>query len=517
MPIKHIVISNNTNNINMVISRPISRSGSNYSAHLQQENDNHSNGYIETSASKLMANVTCANMFSGITSLESIDMSSFNFRNTTNMYEMFYVCRNLHTVTGIENWDVSNVSDFTRMFYGCENLSYDLSNWNVSNANTFLQTFAYSKLPSNMFEMNLRDTVLQDTFTGSIGSLNANNWNLVNCASDRLFVDISNVHISNWNIIDRGHSNFISAAESFEIEDSRLERTFFSFPNFGTPNLRYVNMTNVSFNNVILNYFCGNARNLTNVNISDSELYIRYGVSLFYNCTNLHYINMYNCVIDNCNMKYRGYSHSANFLLNCNNLYGIDLIQCNFTNFKFYSADIFYNKTYLQYVNMSGSASNSVTIAYMFNNLKNLRYVNMPNISFASDVTSIVRVFDHCTNLESVDVTNWNTQGISNFNSIFGHCESLLSLDLSGWNTRRVSNAREMFYLDECYALKKVWVPIDVVGSSDNGNNPFQSVKFQGPICDVYLEGDLSSHHFSSIGSSWNMHYNASYQDFLGA
>ena len=35
---------------------------------------------------------------------------------------------------GIENWDVSNVTDMRYMFYNCKNFNCDLSNWDMSNA-----------------------------------------------------------------------------------------------------------------------------------------------------------------------------------------------------------------------------------------------------------------------------------------------------------------------------------------------------------------------------------------------
>lgn len=514
MPIKHIVISNNTNSIEMIVSQRMSIIGSNYPAHLQQENANHSNGYIETSASKLMANNSCANMFSGIVSLESIDMSSFDFRNTTNMYEMFSYCTNLHTITGIENFNVSNVSDFTRMFFKCNNLSYDLSNWKISNANTFLQTFAYAKLPSNMFEMNVRDASFSDTFTGATGTLtNFNNWSLTNCGSEGLLREMDNVCISNWNINGGYHHNFIQTAEKLEIKDSYMGNTSFQLGN--TSNLKYINITNSSFKNSSLNFFGSLASNLINVDIYDSEMIgVRPYRNILYRCNNLHYINMYNCVIDNCNLI-SATGKNVNFLRGSNNLYGVSLIQCNFTDLKL-PIHLFESQSNLQYFNMSGTILNSQSTYGMFNHLNNLISINMPNMSFASDVTTLALTFNYCSNLRSINVTNWNTQGISNFNCMFLHCESLVSLDLSGWNTRSVTNEYEMFYLDTCYSLTKVWVPIDVVGSSDNGNNPFQNYKYGG-VCEVYLEGDLTSHNFSSIGSNWNIHYNASYEDFLGA
>ena len=45
---------------------------------------------------------------------------------------MFTACENFKG-KGIENWDVSNVTDMRYMFYNCKNFNCDLSNWDMSN------------------------------------------------------------------------------------------------------------------------------------------------------------------------------------------------------------------------------------------------------------------------------------------------------------------------------------------------------------------------------------------------
>lgn len=53
---------------------------------------------------------------------------------TTQMQYLFHSCYNLYRIDGIENWDVSNVSSLSNLFYDCSKLiSLDISNWDVSN------------------------------------------------------------------------------------------------------------------------------------------------------------------------------------------------------------------------------------------------------------------------------------------------------------------------------------------------------------------------------------------------
>ncbi|MCQ2748819.1 MAG: DUF285 domain-containing protein [Clostridia bacterium] len=65
------------------------------------------------------------------------------FNNTTNAklsscVSMFDSSSKLSTITGIEDFDVSEVEEFTKMFQKCNALTnLDLSNWDVSNAKNF--------------------------------------------------------------------------------------------------------------------------------------------------------------------------------------------------------------------------------------------------------------------------------------------------------------------------------------------------------------------------------------------
>ena len=64
-----------------------------------------------------------------------IDISEWDVSNVTNMSCMFYGCKKLESVGDISSWDVSNVTDMSFMFYDCKELKSvgDISDWNVSN------------------------------------------------------------------------------------------------------------------------------------------------------------------------------------------------------------------------------------------------------------------------------------------------------------------------------------------------------------------------------------------------
>lgn len=70
-------------------------------------------------------------MFWGCLRLTSLDVSSFNTSNVTDMNAMFGLCSNV-TSLDVSNFNTSNVTDMNSMFQGCGMLiSLDLSNFNT--------------------------------------------------------------------------------------------------------------------------------------------------------------------------------------------------------------------------------------------------------------------------------------------------------------------------------------------------------------------------------------------------
>ena len=77
----------------------------------------------------LMENCCC--LFYGLSNLQSIDLSSFNTQNVTNMSYMFQNCNNLINLD-LSSFNTKNVTDMYYMFYGCKNLNnINLSSFNI--------------------------------------------------------------------------------------------------------------------------------------------------------------------------------------------------------------------------------------------------------------------------------------------------------------------------------------------------------------------------------------------------
>ena len=81
-------------------------------------------------------------MFFRCEELESVgDLSKWDVSNVTNMSKMFFSCELLKSVGDISKWNVSNVTDMIRMFCWCKSFNQDISNWDVSNVTDMTAVF----------------------------------------------------------------------------------------------------------------------------------------------------------------------------------------------------------------------------------------------------------------------------------------------------------------------------------------------------------------------------------------
>ena len=57
-----------------------------------------------------------------------------NLSGVKDLRAAFWSCESVVTVPGMENWDVSNVTDLSRMFFGASRFNHDIASWNTAAA-----------------------------------------------------------------------------------------------------------------------------------------------------------------------------------------------------------------------------------------------------------------------------------------------------------------------------------------------------------------------------------------------
>lgn len=87
-------------------------------------------------------------MFYDMQNLESLDVSGWNVSNVRNMVMMFMDDHKLESLTGLANWNVSNVHAANAMFCRTGLRNIDIHGWNLSNDTDTRWMFAYGLNPT---------------------------------------------------------------------------------------------------------------------------------------------------------------------------------------------------------------------------------------------------------------------------------------------------------------------------------------------------------------------------------
>jgi len=117
----------------------------------------------------------------------------------------------------------------------------------------------------------------------------------------------------------------------------------------------------------------------------------------------------------------------------------------------------------LESIDLSSFNTNNVTnMSYMFSCCKSLESIDLSSFN-TNNVTDMSHMFSDCHSLKSIDLSSFNTNNVTNMSHMFSYCKSLESIDLSSFNTNNVTNMSHM--LSYCESLES----IDL--SSFNTNN----------------------------------------------
>ena len=84
-------------------------------------------------------------------------------------------------------------------------------------------------------------------------------------------------------------------------------------------------------------------------------------------------------------------------------------------------------------------------MSYMFSSCKSLTSLDVTKFD-TRNVTTMEGMFSSCSKLPSLDVTNFNTVNVKNMMKMFAGCKALTSLDVTNFNSENVTNMNRMFY-----------------------------------------------------------------------
>ena len=144
------------------------------------------------------------------------------------------------------------------------------------------------------------------------------------------------------------------------------------------------------------------------------------------------------------------------------------------------------------------STSKITNMASMFNNCSSLISVDLSNFN-TSQVTSMYAMFFNCSSLTSLDVSNFNTSQVTNMQRMFYNCSSLTSLDVSNFDTSQVTDTDSMFY--NCSSLASL-------DTSNFNTSQVTNMYQMFTHCSSLISLDVSNFDTSQVTTMQSMFYN---------
>ncbi len=192
-----------------------------------------------------------------------------------------------------------------------------------------------------------------------------------------------------------------------------------------------------------LNDLFENNTELTEVDLSGLDLS---GVTNFQDafsgCTNLQKASLKG--LDFSGITQENWCFGSTFS-GCTNLQEVELDGLDLTNVTCVSG-MFFGCSNLKKADFSNVKADSLTSTNtMFKNCSSLKEVVFGENFDTSKVKWMDRMFEGCSQLESLDLSNMSTDSATDMNHMFLNCSALTDLNLSSFNTENVTNMCAMF------------------------------------------------------------------------
>ena len=444
-------------------------------------------------------------MFQYCSSLTSLDVSNFKTENVTDMSAMFSGCTNLATLnlSGLKNDNVTNMS---QMFSGCSSLtSLNLSGFNTNSVTNMYGMFDGCSILTGLELGSFNTSNVTDMrflFNGcsSLTSLDLGSFNTCN-ATDMSYMfqnctSLTTIYVSRvgWNIEKVGyfnntfyHCNSLVGGNGTHYQAAYNPRFYARIDRVYAPGY----LTDID--NV---YAALNEDNTTLTFYYDREMESRSGIGIASRGWKNQCASIKSVVFDESFTDCDFLTSTAYWFAGCNNLTsitGINRLKTEYVNDMRY---MFQDCSGL--TNLDVSNFNTENVVYMegvFSGCSGLTSLDVSKFK-TDNVTKMDLMFNLCSGLETITVSNFNTENVKSMYRMFGGCAKLTSLDLSNFNTSNVTSMMAMF--DGCKGLK------DLNLSSFNTSN-VTSMQLMFDECASLTSIDLSNFNTENVKYMNNM------------
>lgn len=440
-------------------------------------------------------------MFSSCTSLETLDLSSFNTEKVTNMVTMFENSKHLRSLKLPKGFIGSSVTNLNATFKGCESLTeLDLSGSNSENVTNMSEMFygckALSKLDLTSFKTG-QVTTMENMFcdcstleTLDVSSFNTENVTTMlgmfnNCSSLRS-LDLPGFNTAN---VTQMSSMFkkCSSLRSLDLSSFNTRKVAYMQDMFqGCTNLESIDLSSFDTENMKsmtgmffsctkletldLSSFAtpkmvsmvdafSNCKNLKKIYVTSAFTTdkVTLDFSIFAGCVNLPNFNPAKTSVEMAHTGEGGYLTAAtaswvrwdaptgtlSFHRGATKPAGDDIYELQYGNrqdWNDHAAEI------KKVVFKAGFRDEIHTTCsnwfYGCTNLTNIEGIENLNTSYVKNMSGM---FDQCSNLETLDLSHFNTEKVENMSNMFNGCTKLHDLNISSFNTENVTSMNQMF------------------------------------------------------------------------
>lgn len=399
-------------------------------------------GFIGSSVTYLKA------MFNNCTSLTELDLSGSNSENVKDMSEMFNGCRALSKLV-LTDFKTEQVSTMESMFCNCSKLeTLDVSSFNTENVTTMCGMFSHCS--------SLRSLDLTGFNTANVTDMSSM---FKNCSSLRS-LDLSSFNtrkVSDMQSMFEGCTNLESIDfSSFDTENMTSMIAMFNsctkletldLSSFATPKM------------VTMSTAFGNCKNLKTIYVTSAFTTdkVTVGFGLFDGCVNLPNFNSAKTGKEMAHTGEGGYLTAAtaswarwdaptgtlSFHRGATKPVGDNIYDLGYgddPNWDTHAADI------KKVVFKAGFRDEThTTCSNWFNGCTNLTSIEGIENLNTSNVKNMSGMFAKCSNLETLDLSHFNTEKVTTMAQMLYGCTKLHDLNISSFNTENVTNMYEMF------------------------------------------------------------------------
>ena len=390
-------------------------------------------------------------MFYNCSSLTSLDVTHFNTANVTDMSEMFFMCSSL-TSLDVTHFNTAKVTDMHSMFYSCSSLtSLDVTHFNTEKVTNmrFMFSMCSSLTSLDVTHFNTEKvTNMRFMFSScsSLTSLNLTNFNTEKVTDmDDMFSDcqaLTTIYASDKFVTNQVTSSdnmfhmCINLIGAIEYDGSKSDHTYANYENgYFSPEGGFYAYAEFD-----------NATGTLTFRRGLSKPEGAYGLNEGRNLPDWNNLgtNVKKVVFDASFASARP-TNCYGWFKDFTNLTTIEGFEYLNTEKVTNMTGVFNGCSALTSLDLTNFNTAKVTdMKLLFANCSALESLDLSMFN-TENVTSMPSMFNGATNLKTLNVSNFNTEKVNNMGYMFANCPNLTSLDLSSFNTKGVEYVDNIF------------------------------------------------------------------------